>query len=153
MVQWMHFFLYNQEIFQRNSTKNFWSTIFKPKRNNYIHKFQEDDFSLLMYGKLNFFYSWTVNVSCLPRLFSNLFGGLISKIHNNPSIIIADMNEVTKIPDQIGAVVNPTQSYASPNFNDPSIDGWTCRMCNWQWIDRVRKSTKDFIPERPVTLS
>lgn len=56
-----------------------------------------------------------MNVNCLLRLFSNLFGALISIRAiiptNNPNIRI----ELIKIPAQIGAVVNPTQSYASSN--------------------------------------
>lgn len=48
-------------------------------------------------------------------------------MQSKPSIIIADTKEVTKIPDHIGAVVNPTQSYASPNCGDPFKRG-----CTWK---------------------
>lgn len=54
---------------------------------------------------------------------SNLFGGFISKI---AIIAIESTNikrKVTKIPDQIGTVVKPTQSYASLNFVAPLSNG------------------------------
>lgn len=56
-----------------------------------------------------------VNVNCLPRLLSNRFGGLISMMQVIDSITMKLTNKLTKMPDQIGADVKPTQSYAFPN--------------------------------------
>lgn len=50
-----------------------------------------------------------VNVSCLPRLFSNLVGGLISIMQLSPSATAKQMIKLIKTPDQIGADVKPMQ--------------------------------------------
>lgn len=50
-----------------------------------------------------------VNVSCLPRLFSNRFGGFISMMQLMPMAITKHITKLTNMPDQIGAEVNPTQ--------------------------------------------
>lgn len=71
-------------------------------------------------------YSCTVNVSCLPVRDSNRFGGLMSRMAQMARAIPTAMNDVTNKPDQIGAVVKPTQSQVLPNLVLPFSDGWTC---------------------------
>lgn len=54
-----------------------------------------------------------VNVSCLPRLFSNRFGGLISIIQFSASATAKHITKLINTPDQMGADVKPIQSYES----------------------------------------
>lgn len=67
-----------------------------------------------------FLYSWIVNVSCLPRLFSKRFGGLMSIIAVIPIDTANEITNITNTPDQIGADVKPIQSYESLNRLEPT---------------------------------
>lgn len=83
-------------------------------------------------------YSWIVNVNCLPRLFSNRFGGLISKMQLMPMASTRPMMNDTNMPDQIGAVVNPTQLIAESK-RLPLTKGWACGK------EKRRKFIKSFM--------
>lgn len=58
-------------------------------------------------------HSWIVNVNCLPRVFSNRFGGLISRMQLMPMASTSPKMNETNMPDQMGAVVKPTQLIAA----------------------------------------
>lgn len=68
-------------------------------------------------------YSCTVNVNCFPVRDSNRFGVLMSSMAMMAMVSPISMKDVTKMPDRIGAVVNPTQSQALSNFVFPSRAG------------------------------
>lgn len=66
-----------------------------------------------------------VNVSCLPRLFSKRFGGLISIMQLIPRATAKHKIKLINMPDQIAADVKPTQSYASLKRLAPAFN------CTW----------------------
>lgn len=78
-------------------------------------------------------YSWIVNVNCLPRIFSNRFGGLMSMMQVIPMASTRPMMNDTNMPDQIGAVVNPTQLIAASK-RLPVTLGWAC-----EWKTKKKK--------------